>query len=193
MLCLNVRSTLPRIGIHTQLASLETHVRPAELHTEYQAPRSNQTLSQPTIDIDSYQSRTAYGYRTMSDFMSEAAQQGLSDVQSGTSSHTEAAWDMIENGSVPQGSSYIVSQISSKVDAQIARQRYLEVSSIPKPNINITPARLQGDIDPGKDETTAQTYGKADVTFKPGSFEIYLEQQGSIRMWTTEGKYDIYA
>ena len=168
-------------------------MRPAELHTEYQAPHSNQTMTQPTIDIDSSQSRAAYGFRSYSDLNAEAKQQAESDIQSAASEHTQAAWDMIENGSVPQSTSYVITQAERKLDAQIARQRYLQITSIPNPSINITPARLQGDIDPGKDETTAQTYPTADVTFKPGKFEVYLEQQGSIHMWTTEGKYDIYA
>ena len=101
MLYVNVRHTLPRIGLHTQLATLSSHVRPAELHTTYVAPRADVHATQVKIDIDSYPSRHAYGASTMEDFTRENGQQGLADIQQATSSHTQAAWDVIENGARP--------------------------------------------------------------------------------------------
>ena len=193
MLYVNVRQTLPRIGLHTQLASLSSHMRPAQLHTTYVAPRADVHATQVRVDIDSYPSRHAYGASTMGDFARANEQQGLSDIQQATSENTEAAWDVIENGARPGGSSEIINQINSKLAAQIAKQRYIEVQSIPDPTITVTPSVVQGNIDTGKDEVSIQTYPTADVTFNPGKFESYLEQQGSIRMWTTEGQYDIYA
>ena len=47
-------------------------------------------------------------------------------------------------------------------------------------------------IDTGKDEVTIEPH-EVETQYKPGSLDIYLEQQGSIRMWTTEGQCDIYA
>ena len=193
MLYVNVRHALPRIGLHTQLATLSSHVRPAELHTTYVAPRADVHATQVKIDIDSYPSRHAYGASTMEDFTRENGQQGLADIQQATSSHTQAAWDVIENGARPGGSSEIINQAKSKLADQIAKQRYIEVQSIPDPTITVTPSVVQGNIDTGKDETSIQTYPTADVTFNPGKFEAYLEQQGAVRMWTTEGQYDIYA
>ena len=193
MLYVNVRHTLPRIGLHTQLATLSSHVRPAELHTTYVAPRADVHATQVKIDVDSYPSRHAYGASTMEDFTRANGQQGLADIQQATSSHTQAAWDVIENGARPGGSSEIINQAKGKLANQIAKQRYIEVQSIPDPTITVTPSVVQGNIDTGKDEVSIQTYPTADVTFNPGKFEAYLEQQGTVRMWTTEGQYDIYA
>ena len=193
MLYVNVRHTLPRIGLHTQLATLSSHVRPAELHTTYVAPRADVHATQVKIDIDSYPSRHAYGASTMEDFTRENGQQGLADIQQATSSHTQAAWDVIENGARPGGSSEIINQAKSKLADQIAKQRYIEVQAIPDPTITVTPSVVQGNIDTGKDEVSIQTYPSADILVHPGQAETYLEQKGSIRMWTTEGQYDIYA
>ena len=129
----------------------------------------------------------------MEDFTRANGQQGLADIQQAASEHTQAAWDVIENGARPGGSSEIINQAKGKLAAQIAKQRYIEVQSIPDPTITVTPSVVQGNIDTGKDEVSIQTYPTADVTFNPGKFEAYLEQQGSVRMWTTEGHYDIYA
>ena len=194
MLCLNVRSTFPRIGLHTQQAWTEkAAVIPAKLSTEYVAPRADVWPSGVKVDIDSYPSRHAYGYSTMGDLTQTEGQQGLADIQQATSGHTQEAWDMIENGAKKGGSNEIIAQVKSKLASAIAKQRYLEVQSIPDPVITVTPSTMQGNIDTGKDEVTAQTYPTADVTFNPGKVEVYLEQQGSVRMWTTEGQYDIYA
>ena len=193
MLCLNIRSTYPRIGLHTQLASLDSHMRPAQLSREYRAPRADVGVTQVRIDIDSYPSRHVYGNTSHGDFAAEYGQQGIQDVQEGNSSHTENAWDNIENGAVPGGPTRQVAQAESRVDNQISQQRYLAAEHIPAPTITVTPSSVQGDIDTGKDEVTAQTYAFADVAFNPGKVDVYLQQQGNVRMWTTEGQYDIYA
>lgn len=100
---------------------------------------------------------------------------------------------MIENGAKKGGSNEIIAQVKSQLASAIAKQRYLEVQSIPDPVITVTPSTMQGNIDTGKDEVSIQTYSSADVVMHPGQAEAYLEQKGSIRMWTTEGQYDIYA
>ena len=193
MLYVNVRHTLPRIGLHTQLASLSSRVRPAELNTTYVAPRADVHATQVKVDIDSYPSRHAYGASTMDDLTRESGQQGLSDNQQTTSAHTQAAWDMIENGARPGAPSEIIRQIQGRLANEIMKQRYIEVRSIPSPTLTVTPSVVQGNIDTGKDEVSIQTYPNAEVTFNPGKFEVYLAQQGAMRMWATEGQYDIYA
>ena len=80
---LNIRQTLPRIGIRTQKAQLEMHTSKAELHGDYQAPRSNMGATQPTIEMDSYPSRHSYGYTNNGDFAKEYGQKGLQDLRQG--------------------------------------------------------------------------------------------------------------
>jgi len=194
MLCLNIRSTLPRIGMHTQQPWVEeASVNPAKLSTEYVAPRSNIWPSGAKIDIDSYPSRHSYGAKKMKDLTAEFGQAGLSGVREGTSGRTQEAWDMIENGATKRAGNYVARQAWSHVAKEINRQRHIVVQAIPDPVITVTPSTMQGDIDTGKDEVTIQTYPTANVKAHPGKVEVYLQQKGDIRMWTTEGQYDIYA
>jgi hypothetical protein len=194
MLCLNIRSTYPRIGLHTQQAWVEeASVKPAELSTNYEAPRADIWPAGVVVDIDSYPSRHSYGAETMTDFTRDHGQQGISDVQEGTSGHTQNAWDMIENAATKHGGNRIAAQAKSKLAEQISQQRMLVAESIPAPVITVTPSTMQGNIDTGKDEVSIQTYAEANIVAHPGTVQTYLAQQGSIRMWTTEGQYDIYA
>ena len=193
MLCLNIRSTYPRIGLHTQLGQLDNQMRPAQLHTDYQAPRANVHATLVKVDIDQYPSRHAYGSSTMGDFAAANEQQGLADVQEGVSERTQGAWDNVENGAKPGGQSRPIACIKNQIQQKIAQQRYLVAAAIPDPVFTVTPSIVQGDIDTGKDEVTAETYAFAEGTFTPGQVQVYLEQAGSVRMWTTEGQYDIYA
>ena len=85
MLRLNMRTTQPMIGMHTQLGKLETHMTPAKLHTENQQARSNAHWTQPSLEIDTYPSSHSYGYTNHTDFAQQYGQQGISDVQSGIS------------------------------------------------------------------------------------------------------------
>ena len=101
MLRLNMRTTQPMIGMHTQLGKLEAHMTPAKLHTENRQARSNAHWTQPSLDIDTYPSRHSYGYTNHEDFAREHGQQGLSDVQSADSEATQQAWANIDNGGVP--------------------------------------------------------------------------------------------
>ena len=168
-------------------------MRPAQLHTEYQAPRADVGATQARVDIDQYPSRHAYGNSTMGDFTAANGQQGLQDIQQQTSTHTQNAWDNIENGAKKGGQSRPIAQIKGQLQQQMAQQRYLAAEAIPDPTIRVTPSVVQGDIDTGKDEVTAETYAFAEGTFTPGQVQVYLEQAGAVRMWTTEGQYDIYA
>ena len=45
----------------------------------------------------------------------------------------------------------------------------------------------------GHDKYNIQTSARADVAISPGKAETYLAKEGSIRMWATEGRLDIYA
>ena len=101
--------------------------------------------------------------------------------------------DNVENGAKPGGQSRPIARIKNQIQQKIAQQRYLVAAAIPDPVFTVTPSIVQGDIDTGKDEVTAETYAFAEGTFTPGQVQVYLEQAGSVRMWTTEGQYDIYA
>ena len=192
MLRLNIRNTMPRIGIRTQLSTIETHYQKPEGHTEYVAPRSNIGVTKPEIDVDTYPSRHSYGYTNHTDFAKEQGEKGLSDIRSSTSGHAQKTWAIID-GAAKQGNDQVVNQAKSDLSSRINKQRYIDVQAIPDPTITITPSKLEGTPDPGKVDWTVDTESFAPSDFNRGKVEIYLQQKGDIRRWVSEGKYDIYA
>lgn len=192
MLRLNIRQTMTRIGIHTQLSTLSTRMVRPEAHTEYVAPRSNMGTTQPELSIDSYPSRHAYGYTNNGDFAKQYGQQGVQEMREGMSRRNQQAQSMVKNAA-RRGHDEVAAQAKQVVSAQISKQRKLVVESIPNPIISCRPAELVGDIDPGKYDWTVSAEATAKVSFNRGSVETYVQQQGQVRQWVTEGRYDIYA
>lgn len=190
---LNIRQTLPRIGIRTQRAQLEMHTSKAELHGDYQAPRSNMGATQPTIEMDSYPSRHSYGYTNNEDFAREYGQKGLQDLRQGMAHRNAMAQAMVNNGARP-GRNVVVEQVKQEISSRISKQRYMDVQSIPDPKVHITPGKVTGTPDPGHYTTRIDApKDRARGEFTPGKAETYLQQEGDIRRWVTWGKYDTYA
>ena len=187
MLCLNIRSTYPRIGLHSQLSSIETKSPPADLHTSYKQPDAAIWPSAAEVHIDQYPSRHAYGFSNLKDSGAAAAREGFEGVQKGIDRRVQEGNDMLRNGT-----KYNVIAAEAKAKLVPRQDRILVVERVPAPEISVTPSQMQGNIDTGKDEVTIEPH-EVQTFYKPGSLDIYLEAKGSIRMWTTEGRYDIYA
>lgn len=196
MLYLNVSSSLRQIGTHNQLSHTGGHVIEAELHTHYRAPRANVAPKGLKLDIDSYPSRHAYGFSKMADFCRENRDQALKDIVDSTSRHTQAAWDVIENGAKPakRVGSFFPSRAKQNLEAEVMKQRYITVQGIPDPTIRVTPYHVEGNIDTGEYSVDIKTPpdGRAEITFQEGSFELYTRQAGHFRTWVSEGKYDMH-
>ena len=192
MLYLNTRHTLPMWGYRNQIATLDSHVIKAQVHHDYQAPRSNVGVTAPHMEVDTYPSRHAYGYTNHEDFARQYGQQGKSDLAATVSRHTQSAWAMIDNAA-KKGHNEINSEAKSRLAQEVKKQRYIEVQAIPDPIMKVYPGELVGDIDPGHDEWSADVSHTAAVTFNPGHLEAYKMVEGDIHSWVSEGGYDIYA
>ena len=192
MLRLNMRTTQPMIGMHTQIGKLDAHMTPAKLHTENQQARSNAHWTQPSLEIDTYPSRHSYGYTNHTDFAQQYGQQGISDVQSSISRTTQQAWDNIDNGGVP-GRHPVIERYQSELSQAISRQRYIAAELIPDPQITYIPIKPEGEATPGNVTEQIDTQPFAQTNFTPGQVEIYMQQKPNVQRWVSEGKYDIYA
>ena len=189
---LNIRQTQPQIGLHTQLGQLTARYQPAQLHSEGRQASSNAGWTQPTLEIDSYASRHAYGYTNNADFAREHGQQGFSDLAKTTGQHSEAAWYNITHAARPD-SGEPAAIYDRQLSERINRQRQLAIQLIPQPTIHITPGEVRGEPDPGDVTVQAETQAFAATNFTPGRVEVYMRQKGEVHQWTTEGHYDIYA
>lgn len=192
MLRLNMRFTQPMISIHTQLGKLEAHSTPAELHTNGRQARSNRHWTQPSVEIDQYPSRHAYGNDNHTDFAKKYGQQGFADLSKTTSRWTQEAWDNVEN-SGKKGRNPVKQRYDSKLQQEIKKQRHIVTELIPDPIIKFHPPEAVGDIDVGDVTVDITADYKAQTNFIPGKVDIYLQQKANVRRWLTEDRYDIYA
>lgn len=187
MLCLNIRSTNAMIGMQTTPGRLDMKSAPAELSRDYQAPRSGVWPDYATVDIDQYPCRKAYGYRTSWDSLHEFGQKGLQGVQEGVARRAREGTELLENGAKYNVFAAIARrEITKRGDAK------LEFQMIPKPEITVDIPKMRGDIDVGKDKMTIKA-NPVDFNYTQANVDTYLKQKNSLRMWVTEGRYDIYA
>ena len=192
MLRLNIRQTQPLIGIQTQLGKLEAHSVPATVDLETKQASSDAHWTQPSVEIDTYESRHAYGFTNNADFAREHGEKGFSDLKTTTSKWTQEAWDNIDNGGKP-GHAPVEDRYDSELARKIKQERHIVAELIPDPKISYTPVKTEGASYPGSTTEHVETEAFAKTHFTPGQVEIYLKQKPSVRMWVTEGKYDIYA
>jgi len=187
MLCLNIRQTYPRIGMHSQLSSLKTESPPADMHRHYEQPIGNTWPSAAEVQINQYPSRHAYGFSNLKDMGQQEAQDGFAGVEKGIHRHVQEGNDMLNNGT-----KYNVIAAEAKALLRPEKDKVLVVKSPPPPEITVIPSQMKGNVDTGRDEVTIEPH-EVKTQYIPGSLDIFLEEKGSIRMWTTEGRYDIYA
>ena len=193
MMWLNIRHQLPQTAIrHTSWDKWNVSAStPAEVHTEDRQARSNKGATQASVNIDSYPSRRAYGARNMTDFTRERGQAGLSGVKSGTSSHTQQAWSNIENGA--KKGNDIPARAKNEMFSKYTARNRVDFQLMQGPTITANPSRVVGDTDTGDVTAEISTEPFARMDFTQGKVETYMEDQGFIRRWLSDGKYDIYA
>lgn len=192
MLYLNTRHSLPVIGLRVQHNTLDSSITQPRYEQETQQARAGRGFTQPKISIDSYPSRHSYGYTNHTDFARENLERGLSEVQKGTSKHTQMAWALAEDGP-KQGRQVGIEFAKSDMEQRVTRQRTLVAAAIPDPVIRVDTGQTHGAPTPAKTTPHWHTEGMARVNYNRGSIETYLQQKGDIRSWVSEGKYDIYA
>lgn len=187
----NIDQTLPQIGIRQQQAKgISNGYEPAEMHRDYELPLCDMSWSQAKVDIDTYRSRTAYGYLNNTDFARTYGQQGEQDLAQATSRHTQNGWDMAKNGARP-GQNQIIRQAKSRFMNEVVKWPKWVAKDIPDPEYTVTPSRIKGQMNVGHDGYTIRPVSDANIDIQIGEAETYIATEGSIRMWTTEGHYDV--
>ena len=191
MLRLNTRHALPQTTIRNHLGRIDkSTVVPAEVHTNLELGKSNQGVTQPSLQLDNYPSCRAWGARNLDDLTREFGQKGLSDVRSGTSRRTQIAWERAENGGKPGND--INQQIKNEIFSR-EPETLVEFELMDGPIITYTPSQIVGEPEVGDVTTEIDTEPFANVHFKPGSLNTYLQNKGYIRRYVTMNEYDIYA
>ncbi len=189
---LNTRHELPQIAMRQTQGRLDQSgiIQPQVQGTNRQA-RSNKTVSQPSLDINNYPSRRAYGHRTMNDLTAEQGQRGISNAKSATSSHARQGWAAATNAA--KRGDDISQNVRAEIFSKYQARAVFELNFIQDPQIQGQPNQVVGEPDLGDISVDIETAPSARLQYTPGSVETYLQNEGFIRHWVSYDSYDIYA
>lgn len=192
MVRLNTRHELPQIGIRQTRGYFdETAIVQPQVQGTNRQSRSNKTVTQPGLDLDSYQSRKAYGFRNHGDQMAEQGQRGLSDVQAATGRHSQTAWTKATTAA--RRGNDIAQNARAEMFSEYEVRALFTTSAVPEVQMQGHPEEIIGEPDLGDISVDIQTAPSARIHYTPGSVETYLQNEGFIRHWVTQDHYDIYA
>ena len=192
MVRLNTRHELPQIAMRTTQGRLdESGIIQPQIRGRNQQARSNKTVTQPSLSLDSYQSRRAYGFRKMGDFTAERGQRGISDAQATTGRHASEAWSKATTAAQPGND--VVQKIKADMFADYQARPVFTTSGIPDPQMQGHPNEVIGEPYLGDISVDIETAPSARIHYTPGSVETYLQNEGFIRHWVSTDSYDIYA
>ncbi len=192
MTYLNVRHTLPMLGWQTRSFRLQTSMTPTQMRGTRREASANLGATQVRIDIDSYESRKAYGFRKDADLCADFKNAGLAGVKSGTSRRSSEAWQAIDGAAKPNAD-FFQKQAKGRIEAGIKEQKEIELRPIPRPKITVYPAEIKGSPDVGEHSIDIRSDPFATYDYEPGGIDYHMKVEGSIHMWTSIGHYDVYA
>ena len=194
MVRLNTQHELPRIAIRQTAGRLdETAIIQPQTQSQGNArqARSNKGTTQPSLSIDSYPSRKAYGFRKMGDLTAEQGSRGISDAQAGTSRHAQEGWAKATTAARPGND--VPQNARAEMFANHEARIVFTTRSVPNPQMQGHPGQVVGQPDLGDVSINIQTAPTARIHYTPGSVETYLQNEGFIRNWVSVDHYEIYA
>ena len=193
MVRLNTRHELPQIAMRTTQGRLDETgiIQPRTQGRNHQEARSNKTATQPSLTIDSYQSRRAYGYRKHGDLAAERGQRGISDAQAATRNHSGKGFSRATTGA--QRGNDIVQEIKSEIFSDYQARMVFTTAAIPDAQMQGYAGEVVGEPELGDISVDIETEPSARIHYTPGSVETYLQNEGFIRHWVSTDHYDIYA
>ena len=192
MVRLNTRHELPQIGMRQTQGRLdESGIVQPRIQGRNQQARSNKTVTQPSLRLDSYQSRRAYGFKNHGDFAAERGQKGISDAQAATSRHASEAWSKATTAA--RRGNDVVQKIKADIFSEYQARPVFTTAAIPDVQMQGYQSDVVGEPELSDISVDIETAPSARIHYTPGSVETYLQTEGSIRHWVSEDQYDIYA
>ena len=190
---LNTRQELPRITMRTTQGRLDESaiVQPQTRSAGNRQAQVNKGATQPSLSIDSYPSRKAYGYTKHGDLARERGQRGISDAQAATSRHAQKAWSKATTAA--RRGDDVVQEIKSEIFSDYQARVVFTTAGIPNPEMQGYQGEVVGEPDVGDVTVDIETEPNARIHYTPGSVETSLENEGFIRHWVSMDHYDIYA
>nr|WP_269140282.1 DUF6470 family protein [Pectinatus sottacetonis] len=186
MLCLNIRSSNLILNMKSFQGKADPNMPEPSGQGKYIAPSCNLKVTPATVKIDSTASREVVGLYTDSAFSKKMAERGEKALSAGIARRMQEGREVMENGALTDA----LGDISRR--NMLPKQKQLAIVSMPAPKITVTPAHIEGTIDPGISQIKL-TAGKYKLDFEPAKVDISVKQYASIKMWVTQGHCDTYA
>lgn len=187
MLFLNIRSTQARIDLNINRGRMDINAPRGKWHMQHENAQCNLSVGRTVVELNSkpfYEQLERYKPDAL---YRKYAQEGKQGVIEGIERRMQEAEMFNKDG--PR----------TNVIAELGRQAIYEPYKLvvglkitPPADINVREGELQGSNDVGSLKKEYEL-PPIDFNYTPTTVNTYLKQQGSVRMWVTEGKYDIYA
>lgn len=186
MLKLNISQQYAKLELISQRANLnmKTIAPRLDMHTEPVKVEIRQP--QGMLEIDQSPCRASYGIKSSADFSRDAAEEGKrvametvgriaqeGDRMASVESHEDAIVAMATETNFPPPPEVILARVES-------------------PIVRYTAHPVEFQVTPGRVNINPQL-GSVQADYQPGSVHGTITQYQSVRMWTTENKYDLYA
>lgn len=187
MLCLNIRTTQPQIGMSVQPGKMEMHSKPPELDMKSKPAQANVWPSAATVDIDTTACRAAYGLKSTAVLIAEEAKKGFQQAEDGTAKRARIGTQLVNSATKIN-----VFAANAKAELSQLPEDLIGLAAVPDAKITVQPSEMKGENDVGSLGVSFQIT-PVDMQYTPATVKTYLAREGSVKMWTTDGKYDIYA
>lgn len=184
---LNIRTQQPQIGMKTQFGKFDVKTPPIGLEIRNSAVEVEIHATPDVLQIDQYPSRASCGILSVADTIAQNAKQAEQKASEGIARRAR------------EGSAF---SKTAKTSNLLARQAGADLREMPEmkiqlaivkpPTIKYTQGELKVKVN--LKPTALKTNGQSvTIDYTPSKVNIYLRQEANIRMWVSEGKYDIYA
>jgi hypothetical protein len=186
---INIRQEYARLNFTINDGQLQLSGAGEQVRVEgyTQAARLDITRSDGQLQIDNYPSRAARGLKKMDDFTRDNAQAGMQALKAFASKLVQHGVAVL-NG---KGKKLIPQMAYS--NSGIGRPApYLAINHVQMPSMSYTPGQLDFSYTPSK---PVMEFPRTQIenTTPATSIDYSVSPEASIRMWVSEGKYDIYA
>jgi hypothetical protein len=170
-----------------QPGQLDMHSAQPELDMKSKPAQADVWLSAVKVDLDTTACRATYGLKSTAAVVAEMAKKALQQAEEGTAKRARIGTQLVKNATKTN-----VFAANAKADLSEMPESKIGLAAVPDVKVTVHPSEIHGENDVGSLEVSFQIR-PVDVQYTPAVVHTYLDRVGSVKIWATEGKYDIYA
>jgi hypothetical protein len=170
-----------------QSGQLDMHSAQPELDMKSKPAQSEVWSSAVKVDLDTTACRATYGLKSTAVVVAEMAKKALQQAEEGTAKRARIGTQLVKNATKMN-----VFAANARANLSEMPESKIGLATVPDVKITVHPSEIHGKNDIGSLDISFQIR-PVDVQYTPSAVHTYLERAGSVKIWATEGKYDIYA